>query len=63
MIIQFINNKPTNNQVGVDVKAVQEAWARIEKQHGDKLAALFVSLDQDKGKALAMAGGCVWCTY
>jgi hypothetical protein len=30
---------------------------RIEKKHGDKLAALFVSVDEGKGKALAYAGG------
>lgn len=45
-------------QVGVDPKAVADAWMRIEKKHGDKLAALFVSVDESKGKALAYAGGC-----
>jgi hypothetical protein len=29
---------------------------RIEKKHGDKLAALFISVDEGKGKALAYAG-------
>jgi alanyl-tRNA synthetase len=43
-------------QVGVDSKAVADAWSRIEKKHGDKLAALFVSVDEQKGKALAFAG-------
>lgn len=43
-------------QVGVDSKAVADAWQRIEKKHGDKLAALFVSVDESKGKALAFAG-------
>lgn len=43
-------------QVGVDPKAVADAWTRIEQKHGDKLAALFVSVDEQKGKALAYAG-------
>lgn len=43
-------------QVGVDTKAVTEAWSVIEKKHGDKVAALFVSVDEGKGKALAYAG-------
>lgn len=49
--------KPAPRQVGVDTKAVQEAWTGIAKKHGDKLAALFVSVDADKGRALALAGG------
>ena len=48
----------TRVQVGVDTKAVADAWTRIEKKHGDKLAALFVSVDESKGKALAYAGEC-----
>jgi hypothetical protein len=47
----------SSHQVGVDTKAVADAWTRIEKKHGDKLAALFVSVDEGKGKALAYAGG------
>lgn len=43
-------------QVGVDPKAVSDAWTGIEKKHGDKVAALFVSVDETKGKALAYAG-------
>eukprot|EP00878_Enallax_costatus_P015464 GHUV01016198.1.p1 GENE.GHUV01016198.1~~GHUV01016198.1.p1 ORF type:complete len:245 (+),score=117.92 GHUV01016198.1:1379-2113(+) len=43
-------------QVGVDPKAVTEAWGVIEKKHGDKVAALFVSVDEVEGKALAYAG-------
>lgn len=43
-------------QVGVDTKAVSDAWSVIEKKHGDKVAALFVSVDDTKGKALAYAG-------
>eukprot|EP00775_Hariotina_reticulata_P008612 gene8612-8793_t len=43
--------------VGVDPKAVSEAWSGIQKKHGDAApAALFVSVDEDKGKALALAG-------
>lgn len=45
-------------QVGTDSKAVSDAWAQVEKKHGDKLAGLFVSVDAEKGRALAYAGGC-----
>ncbi len=45
-----------NAQVGTDSKAVSDAWAQIEKKHGEAVAALFVSVDADKGKALAYAG-------
>jgi hypothetical protein len=45
-------------QIGVDPKAVSEAWNGIQKKHGEAApAALFVSVDEDKGKALALAGG------
>uniref|UniRef100_A0A383VXA1 Alanine--tRNA ligase n=1 Tax=Tetradesmus obliquus TaxID=3088 RepID=A0A383VXA1_TETOB len=43
-------------QVGTDSKAVSDAWGLVEKKHGDKLAGLFVSVDGDKGRALAYAG-------
>lgn len=45
-------------QVGTDSKAVSDAWGLVEKKHGDKLAGLFVSVDGDKGRALAYAGAC-----
>jgi hypothetical protein len=44
-------------QVGTDSKAVSDAWSLVEKKHGDKVAGLFVSVDADKGRALAYAGG------
>jgi hypothetical protein len=43
-------------QVGTDSKAVSDAWSLVEKKHGDKVAGLFVSVDADKGRALAYAG-------
>jgi hypothetical protein len=44
------------SQVGADAKAVSDAYAAVEKQHGDAVAALFVTVDAEKGKAIAYAG-------
>jgi hypothetical protein len=46
-------------QVGTDSKAVSDAWSLVEKKHGAKVAGLFVSVDADKGRALAYAGATI----
>ncbi|GBF94304.1 alanyl-tRNA synthetase [Raphidocelis subcapitata] len=42
--------------VGADAKALAAAVAAIAAKHGDALAALLVSVDEEKGKVLAYAG-------
>jgi len=42
--------------VGLDPKALTEAWNAITAKHGEAVCALLVSVDDDKGKVLAYAG-------
>ena len=42
--------------MGLDPKALTEAWNAITAKHGEAVCALLVSVDDDKGKVLAYAG-------
>lgn len=46
----------TRVDVGIDAKALTEAWNAITGKHGDNLCALLVSVDDEKQKVLAYAG-------
>ncbi len=51
----FPSLSPCSLDVGLDTKATTEAYSAIAAKH-PALPALFVSVDTDKGKALAYAG-------